>query len=297
MTSFLRSNLTRLLTLATLLLNLTTAQAALVKGIYITQSTLENTAAITSLISKSKATGINTFIVDLDRPSSRYQSNIGLLKANHLTYVARIVVFPNGGTHELIISEPYREKKYLLIQQAIAYGADEIQLDYIRYNTAQHASRQNALNILKVLQWFQARLAPQHIPLQIDVFGIASFGESFNIGHNIRLFSTTINAICPMVYPSHYDPYVKHALTPYETVYDSLQAIKMQFPGRVVPIKVYPYIELSNYRYPLSTAKRWVYIYAQIQAAEDAGANGWYAWSPSNRYDNLFKVLSIHHVK
>ena len=58
-----------------------------------------------------------------------------------------------------------------------------------------------------------------------------------------------------------------------------------------MPIKMYPYIELSNYHFPMSRPKTLEYIKAQIKAVHDAGADGWYAWSPHNRYDNLFHVL------
>jgi hypothetical protein len=33
------------------------------------------------------------------------------------------------------------------------------------------------------------------------------------------------------------------------------------------------------------------YIKAQLKAVEESGADGWYAWSPHNRYNNLFSIL------
>jgi hypothetical protein len=93
-----------------------------------------------------------------------------------------------------------------------------------------------------------------------------------------------------MVYPSHYEPYLEHATKPYEIIYDSLQALKAQFDNKP-PVKLYAYIELSNYRYPLSGEKRLAYIAAQIKAVKDAGIDGWYAWSAHNQYDYLFRLL------
>ncbi|MEO8401287.1 MAG: putative glycoside hydrolase [Gammaproteobacteria bacterium] len=272
------------------------ASAALTKGIYLTQETLEDTTYLKYLIKHAKASGINTFIIDMEIPSKRYQQNIALVKENDIKYVARITVFPGGGTPSQIDSMAHREKKYNLIKAALGYGANEIQLDYIRYNTKQPASSQHAVNINKIIQWYKDRLVAQKIPLQVDIFGIASFGEEKHIGHNIKLFSSTVDAICPMVYPSHYSPFPKHFATPYQTVYDSLVAIQDQFDDEM-PVKLYPYIELSNYHYPLSHEKKVKYIYAQIQAVQDAGADGWYAWSPNNYYDTLFNVLETHSVK
>jgi hypothetical protein len=278
----------------TMLLCCRDGNAALTKGIYITQSTLENTAYLNYLIQRSKKAGVNTFIVDLERPAEKYKNNIQLLKNNNIFYVARITIFPGGGTREQVHSESYREKKYQLIKYAIAYGANQIQLDYIRYNTKQPPSSQNARDILTVINYFKDRI---HIPLQVDVFGVSSFGEAKYIGQNIKLFSTSIDAVCPMVYPSHYVPFDVHVKIPYKTVYDSLVSIKGQFPGDKLPFKLYPYIELSNYHYLLSREKKLNYIYAQIQAAENAGADGWYVWSPHNKYDNLFQILETRQVK
>lgn len=274
-----------------------TANAGMVKGIYVTQPTFEDDAYLNYLITRSKKVGINSFIVDLEIPSEHYEKNIQLLKANNINYVARITMYPGGGTPEQIMSEEYWQKKYKLIKDAIAYGATQIQLDYIRYNTKQGASHEHAKNVLKVIEWYKARLAKQNIPLQIDVFGISSFGEESHIGQNIKLFSQAVDVVCPMVYPSHFEPFRVHAVTPYKTIYDALESIRGQFDNKPLPFKLIPYIELSNYRYPLSTEKRLTYIYAQIQAAEAAGADGWYAWSPHNLYDNLFRVLEMHRVK
>lgn len=270
------------------------ASAALVKGIYITQPTLENTATINYLISRAKKVGIDTFIVDLERPSTRYESNIQLLKNNNINYVARITIFPGGGTPEQVRSESYWQKKYKLVEHALAYGATQIQLDYIRYNTKQPPTSQNAKDVLKVIQWFKSRI---NVPLQVDVFGIASFGEAKYIGQNIPLFASSVDVLCPMVYPSHYVPFDVHVKTPYKTVYSSLASIRDQFDGEKLPFKLYPYIELSNYHYLLSHEKKLNYIYAQIQAAENAGADGWYVWSARNKYDSLFQILETRQVR
>ncbi len=273
----------------------TTLSAGLIKGIYINQETMENTAQISYLINRAKKVGITTFIVDLEKPSGIYQKNIGLLKANGIKYIARIIFFPNnGGTSQQVHSQDYWNKKYQLAKTAIAYGASQIQLDYIRYKSKQPASQQNAQDILAIIRWFKARVG---VPVQIDVFGISSFGPSAHIGQDIKLFSSSVDAVCPMVYPSHYEPYKMHAVTPYDTVYSSLMAIHHQFSYKPLHFKLIPYIEQSNYRYPLSRQKKLDYLYYQIQAAENANADGWYVWSPHNYYDTLFQVLETKNVK
>ncbi len=263
-----------------------------IKGIYLTQYTLENTSFLNYLIKHAQEAGINTFVVDLDKPSKKYQQNLALLKENQIHYVARIVMFPGGATASDVQDPAIWQRKYVLVKQAVEWGASQIQLDYIRYNTKQKPSAENAKNILKIIQWYKNKLSSsgQNIPLQVDVFGVASFGESKYIGQNIKLFSQSVDAICPMVYPSHYQPFAFHYARPYETVYSSLTLIQDQFADDM-PIKMYAYIELSNYHYPMSREKKLSYIKAQLQAVEEAGADGWYAWSPHNRYENLFSLL------
>jgi hypothetical protein len=272
--------------------------APMTKGIYLTQGTMEDTPYLSYLIHHAKAVGINTFIIDFEKPNARYRNNVDLIKQAGITFVARIVMFPGGGTPAQIRNPAVWQKNYALVKQAVDWGAQQIQLDYIRYNSAQPGSAQNAKDVHQIIKWYKARLAAQKIPLQLDIFGIASFGPSIYIGQDIKLFSTTADVICPMLYPSHFEPYKKHAVTPYDTIFKALTALKDQFPDqKALPFKLYPYIELSNYRYRLSPTQRLAYIAAQIRAAEDAGADGWYVWSPHNQYDTLFHVLENNHIK
>jgi hypothetical protein len=263
-----------------------------VQGIYITQPTLENAQRIQYLISQAKEVGINTFVIDIWGVSRRYRENIELVKQSGIKYVARIVMFPDGGTPQQISSREIWEKKYRLAEEAIALGAQQIQLDYIRYNTKQHPSEQNARDIYEVVKWFKERLAVHKIPLQIDVFGITSFGDSLYIGQDVPLFSKSADVICPMVYPSHYEPYQKYAKMPYYIIRYSLHSLRAQFSG-ALPFKLYPFIETYNYRYPLSEQEKLEYIDRQIAAVEDSGADGWLVWNPFNEYRNLFLVLKL----
>lgn len=291
-----KTNVSLMLVLSMLVFFFQTNNAiAMVKGIYISQETMEDPVLIKYLVSRSKSVGIQTFIVDLEKTSPTYEKNIRVIKENNISYVARIIIFPNnGGTSNLVRSQDYWEKRYKLAQKALNLGANQIQLDYIRYNPKQGGSAQNAQDIFKIISWFKSKVG---VPLQVDVFGIASFGPSKYIGQDIVLFSKGVDAICPMVYPSHFEPYRAHAVTPYETVYNSLASIHKQFNNKPLSFKLIPYIELSNYRYHLSREKKLNYIYAQIQAAENANADGWYVWSPQNYYDNLFQVLETRKVK
>lgn len=268
---------------------------AWVKGIYISQTTLEDTQKLTYLMKRAKSVGIDTFVIDFIKMSKRYRTNIELVHQHGLRYVARIVMFPDGAHAWQVEAPNYWQQRFELAQQAISLGAKEIQLDYIRYKASQPPSSNNAKNILRIIKWFKTKLAVQKVPLQIDVFGIATFGESKYIGQNLALFANSVDAMNPMVYPSHFEPYLKHAQQPYETILTSLKALRKQVNGPL-PFKLYPFIEVYNFRYPISDEARLQYIHAEIRAAQDAGADGWYAWSANNKYDKLFATLEQYKV-
>lgn len=260
-----------------------------VKGIYISQSTVENRQYLQYLIMRSKEVGINTFIIDLNNVTNTYEKNILLVKNSGLRYVARIVVFPLGGNREKVKSEAYWMSRYRVADAAIKLGADEIQLDYIRYAASNSPSAQNAEDIHQVISWFKDKIGDR-ADLQIDVFGESSFKESKHIGQNVVTFAPSIDAMCPMLYPSHFEPYKDHAKRPYDIIYKALISLKSKFNGDT-PFKLYPYIELSNYRHSFTEEQLTGYIHSQIKAVEDARADGWYAWSANNKYDRLFDIL------
>lgn len=266
------------------------------RGIYINEGTMNNAAYLKYLIAKSKEVGINTFIIDYQYGSGKYKENIKLVNNSGIKYVARIVVFSDGGTSSQVATPSYWQKKYRLVEKAISLGAKEIQLDYIRYNTKQPPSIRNAQNIYRVIKWFKDRLKPQNIPLQIDVFGVTAFGDSIYIGQSVTLFADTVDAMCPMVYPSHFEPYQKYAQMPYYAVRNALKALHAQFYGNL-PFKVYAFIETYNYRYPLSDPARRDYIAKQLLAVQDSMIDGWYVWNPNNKYNNLFMVLQAAKAK
>lgn len=265
------------------------------KGIYLTENTASNTKLVQYLIEKSKQTGVNTFVIDVNSPNLTYARNIQTIKQAGIKYVARVVVFPDGGTPDKVKSLAYWQKRYLLVDAAIRYGADEIQLDYIRYTSKMPARKQNSTDVTNVIKWFKQQVAKHNIPMQVDVFGESSYKESLNIGQNMKLIGPEVDAVCPMTYPSHYEPFKKYAKEPYQIIHYSLTKLKEQFKSQALSFKVYPYFELYNYRYPMNYTQKKSYIDAQLRAIEDTKMDGWLAWNPHNNYDILFDVLKTRH--
>lgn len=260
-----------------------------IQGIYVRQQTAENERKAQALISNSLEVGINTLVVDLWTPRAKYEKAIERIQNTGLHYVPRITMFPEGGTARQIRSRAYWEKKYKLVEYALDLGAKDIQLDYIRYNSKTKASSQNAIDIREVLRFFSKRIHKRKARLQIDVFGEVAHRPSLHIGQDMKLFAGEIDAVCPMVYPSHYLPYKERSQMPFETVFDSLTALKKQLGKNEVDVLAY--IELFNHRFPMTLPERVTYIEAQLKAVRDSGAEGWLAWSAGNHYDLLFEIL------
>lgn len=269
------------------------------KGIYLTQYVLENPAKLDHFISESKATGINTFVIDHDYYSSHFAPSIAKVKAAGIKTVARIVVFSNGGNAEQVKSKEHWEKILKLAHDAIDSGVDVIQLDYIRYSSKAEANPQHAKDIHQIIRWFKERINAKNIPMEIDIFGEVSYYPSMHIGQDIKLFADSVDGVNPMVYPSHFWPYQKYSAEPYKTINNSLNALTAQFDHQT-PFKVHAFIEAANYHYlhKTSNAQKQKYLLEEIRAVEDSkNVSGWYVWSANNVYDNLFIVLRNNKIK
>jgi hypothetical protein len=259
------------------------------QGIYLQQYTAMTPKRLERLIDNALDVGVNTLVVDLWARGNNYKKAIARIQERGLKYVPRIVMFEDGGNRQQVNDRNVWEDRWKLAQYALELGAKDVQLDYIRYSSKTSASPQNALDIREVLRFMKQRINERGARLQIDVFGEVGYGPSVHIGQDMSVLASEIDAVCPMVYPSHYRPYEETVHQPYEVVFGSLQGIKRQMGEASVP--VFAYIELFNHRFKLSPEERTDYIRAQLRAVREAKAQGWIAWSAGNRYDVLFDVL------
>jgi len=259
------------------------------QGIYLQQYTVQSKPKLDHLINSALEVGVNTFVVDLWGPNETYKKAVQRIQYYGLNYVPRITMFRDGGTPEQIANQQYWEERWKLAKYAIDLGAKDIQLDYIRYNVRTPASPNNPLNIRDILRYFKSRVNEHGARLQIDVFGEVALYPSTHIGQDMGVFATEIDAVCPMVYPSHYVPFEERFHTPYETVHQSLASMKRQLGNHAVP--VYAYIELFNYHFPMNTVERVKYIRSELRAVRESHSEGWIAWSAGNHYDLLFEIL------
>jgi len=261
-----------------------------VRGIYLQRNTVQNPPRLKRLIERSLKLGINTFVVDVTGRSPKYEQAIKTIQDAGITYVPRVAMFPDGARNESVLrDQKLLEQRWGLVDYALSLGAKDIQLDYIRFTHHNVDSPENATKVLEVIRFFRQRIEQRGARLQIDVFGEVSYGPSTHIGQDMQRFAPALHAVCPMVYPSHFEPHEKTAKEPYRTVFGALTALERQIQSS--PIPVYAYIEPFNYRHPMSQEQRRDYFEEQLKAVLDSPAQGYYVWSAGNFYDVVFNVL------
>lgn len=170
-------------------------------------------------------------------------------------------------------------------------GFDEVQLDYIRYfsDGPYDVADTNLPNtqsfrlpaMRRVLRVVSDRLAATRTFLAADVFPISFIvPDDQGIGQRPETIMPYVDYFSPMVYPSHYGPGVfgfdvpnDH---PYDVVAESITRMSAEADGQ--PMVIRPWIQDFGYgSFPPYSAEQ---VAAEMDAAADAGAQGWMIWNP-----------------
>jgi hypothetical protein len=177
-----------------------------------------------------------------------------------------------------------------IARAAAKAGFDEIQFDYVRFpsdgdvSTAVFRSRPKGANgwvIAEFVQYAAKRLRPLGVRVSVDLFGLSATRD-LGVGQVPRRLARYVDAIYPMVYPSHYrsgehgldDPSGEPALT----VSRSLRHFRRELRGRKA--KLVPWLE----DFSLGRTRTPEEVRAQIDAARRAGAAGYLLWNPLGEY-------------
>lgn len=174
-----------------------------------------------------------------------------------------------------------------LAVEACELGFDEIQFDYVRFpagTTAAVAQRNNPRTeeervaaIGAFLREARSRLHPLGCPLSADIFAIVlSSPDDQGIGQRPEDVSAIVDAVSPMVYPSHYSDGWLGFPTPNDhpgpVVADALDDGMARMAG-ATPLR--PWLQAFYY----SPGQ----ILAEIEEAEQRGI-GWILWNAVGNY-------------
>jgi hypothetical protein len=175
-------------------------------------------------------------------------------------------------------------------EAAAKAGFDEIQFDYVRFPTDGDLSsavfpgktkQPKARVITSFLDYASKRLKPLGVRVSADVFGLSAT-RNMGIGQRPNLIAPYLDAIYPMVYPSHFgageynlpDPDAQ----PGRTVALALSDFAVALNGQKT--RLVPWLQ----DFSLGRTYHLADVQDQIQAARDAEAQGFMLWNAAGVY-------------
>jgi hypothetical protein len=189
-----------------------------------------------------------------------------------------------------------------LVQEAIAAGADEVQLDYIRYPVlgikgadfdATKKGKKKTLVIRDFVRRVHELTAASHVMLSLDIFGIVAEGDARDIealGQDPALLAMECEALGPMVYPSHYRPGYAGFEVPgsHPEIVGMATRKVLAMMGKHARAVVRPWLQGMDYKSPDYGPP---YIASEIRSAEQAGSHGWMMWNPAQTYTVTWQAI------
>lgn len=245
---------------------------------------------------------------------------IASLREKGIYTIARIVVFKddplasakpqwavkaNGGTvwrdrEDLAWTDPFLKEVWDynidIAEEAARNGFDEIQFDYVRFPDAPglgFSMPNTEENRVRAVNGFLAqareRLIPYNVFLAADIFGYVCWNlDDTGIGQRLESLPPLLDYLSPMLYPSGFKygipGYPYPVENPYQIVRLTLKraAERTGLPG----VRFRPWLQaFRDYAFDRRVFSE-RQIRAQIQAAEDSGADGWMMWNPQNLYSD-----------
>ena len=203
-----------------------------------------------------------------------------------------------------------------IAKEAVQFGFDEIQFDYIRFpETSLYDYKlelepgQTRNEVIEGFIRYVRNSLPADTILSADVFGmpLISLKDYGEIGQSLETIGGSLDYICPMIYPSHFANNAKSGsmangegqringvlfthpdLKPYEVVYNTLLTGKERIDKKEgYNLDMRPYIQgfTASYLPAGYWTKYGVAEYrTQIQAVYDAGYDEWIFWNSRNEY-------------
>ena len=258
---------------------------------------------------------------------------VDTIRAHGILPIARIVVFKDSVTarnnpdHTIRKADgtawhdkkgqtwvnPYAnaiwEYNFRVAEEAIKMGFGEIQFDYIRFPEPykslppQVFPEQNGRSKPQVLAEFlsaaRERFAKLGVRTTADIFGlVTTVGGTLEVGQKWEPISQSVDAVLPMVYPSHYPPgsfQLPHPnAAPYDVIHIAISRARER--DEKLGIKgehVRPWLQAFSIGMPKYGAHE---IEEQKRAVYDSGYDGWILWEPGTRYDKFIPALEKTYV-
>lgn len=181
-----------------------------------------------------------------------------------------------------------------IAKEAIAFGFDEINFDYVRFPSDGNMSLVVYTNgetpkteIMGMFyQYLSDELKDQPAWISLDLFGfVMERHDGMSIGQTLAESVGRTDYISPMMYPSHYPSghlgLDNPAASPYQVIDNGMRKGLPYFEGQE-RTQVRPWIQAFNIGAVYGAEN----IRAQITAIEQYSDGGWLLWNAANRYSS-----------
>jgi hypothetical protein len=260
--------------------------------------------------------------------ATRLAQVVDTMRAHGILPIARIVVFKDSVTarnnpdHTIRKADgsAWRDKKgqtwvnpyanaiweynFRVAEEAIKMGFGEIQFDYIRFPEPyrslppqvfpEQRGRTKPQVLAEFLSTARERFAKLGVRTTADIFGlVTTVGGTLEVGQKWEPISQSVDAVLPMVYPSHYPPgsfQLPHPnADPYDVIHIAISRARER--DEKLGIKgehVRPWLQAFSIGLPKYGAHE---IEEQKRAVYDSGYDGWILWEPGTRYDKFIPAF------
>jgi hypothetical protein len=196
-------------------------------------------------------------------------------------------------------------RSYILamVKEAMDFGVDEVQLDYIRYPVlgikgADFDATKGKTKKTVIIRDFVRRVheltSAKKVALSLDIFGVVADGDRADIdmlGQDPVMLAPECEALSPMVYPSHYakgyngfDEPGDHP----EIVGIGTKKILAQIHKFKKQTVVRPWLQAVEWKSPAYGPQ---YVAAEVRHATQAGSTGWLMWNPAQTYTVTWNAI------
>jgi hypothetical protein len=193
-----------------------------------------------------------------------------------------------------------------LVEESIAAGADEIQLDYVRFPVQAQSIASAVMpkpngDRSRAVRDFAHKVhevtMQKHVPLSLDIFGVTATGDQGDIdklGQDIATIGGEADALSPMVYPSEYTPgyrgFDQPGNHPEIIGIGTKAAVAKLKTGKHENTIVRPWLQASGYK---STNYGPDYLIKEAKSAEANGGVGWLLWNPGCDYWAAWRAFPV----
>jgi hypothetical protein len=182
-----------------------------------------------------------------------------------------------------------------LANEAMDAGADEIQLDYVRYpvkgiKNADFGLDGSKLAKVEVIRDFVRRVhavtQARAVPLSLDIFGMSAQGIRADIealGQDPAVLARECEVLSPMVYPSHYENgFMGHAVPGDHPELVGVGTRKtLDLVDKGLSTIVRSWVQAVNWNSPSYSPE---YLRKEMDSADANGGIGWLLWQPAQDY-------------